>query len=121
MNILAAYLTFALSQSSTLSQADNQWKLMATFRRLHIVLIDRRYNTNESVYRSAAKILCGEKVLCEIMFWDDPAKVPLKLPASNEKFAAETAEWHQNLQTGHRELLIACRLLKNRVPCLARY
>jgi hypothetical protein len=101
--------------------ASGEWTLKARFGRLRVVVVDQKNNANESVYRRAAKDLCGDETFCDVMFWDDPAKAPASLPASNDAFAAQTAEWRQNLQTGGRELLIACRLVSNRTPCLPRY
>jgi hypothetical protein len=120
--LVATALVFSLASVAPPSRAaDPGWTLQATFGRLRVVLVERRHGANEALYRQAARSLCAEEPFCDVMFWDDPAKVPRKLPASNETFAAQTAEWRQNLQTGHRELLIACRLVQGKRPCLPRH
>ena len=107
--------------SGTATAAEPGWAHVATFGRLRIVVVDKARHADAALYRVAAESLCGSEVVCDVMFWDDAGLAPRKLPADNAVFEAQTAEWKQNLQVGHRELLVACRLVGDRRPCLARY
>ena len=67
---------------------------------LHLVYIEK------TDYMQVANLVCGQKRICIVMFWNHPAKVPTKVPMTDAQVATSLAHYSFNINTARRRLIV---------------
>jgi len=95
--------------ASATGQTSRPWRLVGAQGTMRFAVISGEL-ANEDTYRDAMAALCGTATVCRVNFWSDSRMAPTQLPLSDQQAAAQVASWSRNLNTGHNELRIACRI-----------
>jgi hypothetical protein len=94
------------------------WKHVRTVGMIDMVFVDPSRATDKQVYLAAISSLCSTKTkFCKVLFWNDEALIPTKMPMTDQSARLLRADWTQNQNTGHRQMLWACDIDPNPAQC----
>ncbi len=87
--------------------ADGSWNQVGSQGVVHLVQLSESATSDD--VRIAVAETCGmKKPICKVIFWRAPDVAASKLPMTDDQAATIAADWSQNTNTGHRQMLWDC-------------
>lgn len=74
------------------------------------VVIDKQQAKNQNTYRLAVSEVCGNKPICQVLFWVEGTLAPKALPMSDAQVSTKAAHWEYNANTGLRSFRWSCKM-----------
>ncbi|SER66967.1 hypothetical protein SAMN05421690_10517 [Nitrosomonas sp. Nm51] len=106
-------------------ESGNGWKTMfvaelgKSGKKVHMVLVEQKRNTDKTVYSNAINRLCqGEDDFCRVRFWSNARYIPERAALTAEQNKQLKADYLFNKTAGMKELRWSCGIDPNSQNCL---